>query len=376
MLFLSNIDYIPHNRGIEDPKTIDDLLDAPFYLLLDTYNNGIFAHAPLEPAPRRLIWAPVDLAWGMGIFQCFVSRKAPGWSYAESVCCLMLLLEAEQCDMIVTHLHDNLGVGVKDAERDPVTAPAYLLPKQEKEDASQVKYMGPDHETVTTPEGLHPKQEETDVILLSGGSLASDLNCLREPGFLSSDLISFTLNSLASTVNTDEILLIWPSVSYFLYNDARPDSVAAQVEELNLDARSMVLFPINNNEDPSIADGGTHWSLLVLDQRVPGIRRFSHYDSAGGLNDPFAQHLVERLTPLSGREVILIESQGPQQDNGYDCGLFLIATAKEICRWWMSSSEEDWKVVVARQVNPGSVAALRVDLLQRIESSLRKKKPP
>lgn len=60
MHFLDDINYVPSNCNIRQLKKLNQLLDDVFYLHLDGYEQGIFAHEPLPPAPRRLTWAPVD----------------------------------------------------------------------------------------------------------------------------------------------------------------------------------------------------------------------------------------------------------------------------------------------------------------------------
>lgn len=78
MKFLDDTNYIPNDCGIDELKSTEDLLDAAFYLHLDAYNEGIFSHIPLEPAPRRLTWVPVDHGLGDGDIPMHPEPERPG----------------------------------------------------------------------------------------------------------------------------------------------------------------------------------------------------------------------------------------------------------------------------------------------------------
>jgi hypothetical protein len=63
MRSLSNQRYNPHDCGIRELLTFDDLLKSTFYLHVDAYLEGIFKHTALPPPPRDLSWCPVCRSW-------------------------------------------------------------------------------------------------------------------------------------------------------------------------------------------------------------------------------------------------------------------------------------------------------------------------
>ncbi|PYI04523.1 hypothetical protein BO78DRAFT_408932 [Aspergillus sclerotiicarbonarius CBS 121057] len=84
-----------------------------------------------------------------------------------------------------------------------------------------------------------------------------------------------------------------------------------------------VYIPVHNNQ---------HWTLVVV---RPGERSIEHFDSLGALS---RRHIAVVKTWLRGElgpqyveeEWRVLPSRSPQQDNGSDCGVFLLSTAKAV----------------------------------------------
>lgn len=90
-------------------------------------------------------------------------------------------------------------------------------------------------------------------------------------------------------------------------------------------------FFVNNNA--SVGVGGTHWSLLVLDNHS---KMFHHFDSAGCMNEKVAEHLANSIATSFGWLCKPIQKAKCQQQSatGSDCGIhalkFCEAIIKEI----------------------------------------------
>lgn len=218
----------------------------------------------------------------------------------------------------------------------------------------------------------------------------SALDILDSPCFLSDEIIGFYFTYLTSITDSDDVLFIDPSVSDFLANVDDVDVVKASVEPLEFGTKNLIFFPVNDSE---------HWSLLVYDRK---LNMFLHHDSKEGSNDMQAKKLFETLKDCvvrsaNGKENIkpkkknnnkrsskpsvtssklsapsvstppsFEECTTPQQTNGYDCGLFVLAIARAICEWHCSKKKPNAKYwFKEKQVNPSIVeSSMRSDLLK------------
>jgi len=221
-----------------------------------------------------------------------------------------------------------------------------------------------------------------DVVLLR-----SDLTILRGPHFLNDRIIAFYLAYLSSAfeVNDDDadLLLLPPSIPYLLSNLPDPDSVAIVAEPIRLASLRLVLLPVNDNPDASLAEGGSHWTLLVLDATAGASRpRFVHHDSLGVVNVHAARCLATALRPLlpgADNGVPLVEGPTPMQVNGHDCGVYVVAVARAICNWWRDSRGQqqeggtDWFDTVRKEVDAQSVKAMRAEMLHLIARLIQEK---
>ncbi|KAM0844063.1 hypothetical protein ACQ4PT_057305 [Festuca glaucescens] len=221
-----------------------------------------------------------------------------------------------------------------------------------------------------------------DVVLLR-----SDLAILRGRHFLNDRIIAFYLAHLSSAfgANDDDadLLLLPPSIPYLLSNLPDPESVAMVAEPIRLASRRLVFLPVNDNPDASLAEGGSHWTLLVLDATAGASRpRFVHHDSLGVVNVPAARCLAAALRPLlpdADNGVPLVEGPTPMQVNGHDCGIYVLAVARAICNWWRDRRGQqqeggtDWFDTVRKEVDAASVKAMRAEMLHLIARLIQEK---
>ncbi|GAB4859247.1 hypothetical protein Ancab_010707 [Ancistrocladus abbreviatus] len=203
----------------------------------------------------------------------------------------------------------------------------------------------------------------------------SDLDILSGPCFLNDRIIEFYFSYLSSCYCSDDLLLVPPSIAFWVGSCPGKESLKDFVEPLNLGAKKVVIFPINDNEDVTQAEGGSHWSLLAFERDT---NLFIHHDSYGGTNSRHARRLyasvVEFMGSSESNRRYMEYSQTPQQVNGYDCGLYVIAIARAICNWYGSGGskhhKEDglWFSVVKEQVTPSAVSSMRPEVLGLIRS--------
>ncbi|WCJ41120.1 NEDD8-specific protease 1 [Euphorbia peplus] len=207
----------------------------------------------------------------------------------------------------------------------------------------------------------------------------SDLDILSGPFFLNDRIIDFYFTYLSSTYPSDDILLVSPSIAFWLSNCPDIDSLNDFVQPLKLPEKRLVIFPVNDNNDVNLAEGGSHWSLLAY-QRDANV--FTHHDSNSSMNKRHALQLYKVVAKFigssgAGTHCQYVElTDSPQQVNGYDCGVYIVAIARVICEWNQSCDKKDrdglWFSVVKEQVTPAAVAAMRSEILSLIRSLMDK----
>lgn len=204
----------------------------------------------------------------------------------------------------------------------------------------------------------------------------SDLGILRGPHYLNDRLIEFYFAHLASS--SGPILLVPPSISFWLANCSDSQSLRESADPLRLPDRSLVLFTVNDNLDVAAAEGGSHWSLLVY---CRDTSEFVHHDSCSGMNLWHAQRLFRAVSGFvgAGEPPQFVEGFTPQQTNGYDCGLYVMAIAEVVCNWFVAGRrgctkrDERWFTAVDKEVVAVAVNKLRGEVLKLILSLMENK---
>jgi sentrin-specific protease 8 len=201
----------------------------------------------------------------------------------------------------------------------------------------------------------------------------SDLDILGGPYYLNDRIIEFYLSYLSSGHPSRDILLVPPSIAFWIMQCPVAEALGDFLEPLHLSDKALALFPINNNEDVNMAEGGSHWSLLAY---YCNANLFVHHDSFGGINAPPAKKLYKAVVGYmglseSGSKARYLEcTDSPRQRNGYDCGLYVTAIARVICDWYVNSKKTDandlWLSAVKEQVTPSAVSCMRSEILALI----------
>ena len=181
---------------------------------------------------------------------------------------------------------------------------------------------------------------ETDVapIQVAGRFIESDYGIkLTEEGLRSlegekwvfDEVIDFVYSEFSSQfMSKQDILFVQPSIAHLMTNlpaDSNP------LRTLDPGNNNLLLFPVNNSEEHERGDGGTHWSLVVLRvDRSHNQCRFVHHDSIVNMNRGAAERLFGNLKQLfSSFHSTFIEGQTPQQANGYDYVVLVIAVIQD-----------------------------------------------
>lgn len=100
-----------------------------------------------------------------------------------------------------------------------------------------------------------------------------------------------------------------------------PDPLTLKEALPNFSRTTHIFLPINDCRNPSIAEGGSHWSLLLVSV-LDGVA--FHYDSLNPANRNEAGLAARKVSQLLGRQLQFIDlTDSPQQENSSDCGVFV-----------------------------------------------------
>lgn len=200
----------------------------------------------------------------------------------------------------------------------------------------------------------------------------SDLDILSGPFYLNDRIIEFYFSYLSSSYPSDDILLVPPSIAFWIKECPDEASLKDFLQPLHLSRKQLIIFPINDNDDVAMAEGGSHWSLLAFERNA---NLFVHHDSSGSLNNTHSRKVYRAVVSYTSPDANLINwSDTPKQTNGYDCGLYVTAIARGICEWYANEGPKDlWFSKIKEQVTPSAVSKMRGEILELVSNLMVKK---
>lgn len=220
------------------------------------------------------------------------------------------------------------------------------------------------------------RQSQADEKILSYNDVVlrrSDLDILSGPYYLNDRIIEFYFSYLSSCHSSQDTLLVPPSIAFWIMKCPVAETLSDFIEPLHLPDKTLVVFPINDNDDVDRAEGGSHWSLLAY---YRNSNLFIHHDSCRGMNTAPAKQLYKAVAGYIGSSESVSEPSfvecpnSPIQENGHDCGLYVTAIARIICNWHVNHRNTDtnylWFSAVKEQVTPSAVASMRSEILALI----------
>ncbi len=149
------------------------------------------------------------------------------------------------------------------------------------------------------------------------------------------------------------------------------DDVADAVNPLNPLSKRLIFIPINDNDDETgmEAEGGSHWSLVMYD-RATG--QFNYYDASGDSNYRAAlkttakiAHFLDSSIPYNDPKAIKLHSRkAPQQQNGFDCGMYMLAYSDALAQ----AGANDEKAL--DKITPSFVTNMRKEILELIHKGV------
>lgn len=162
-------------------------------------------------------------------------------------------------------------------------------------------------------------------------------------------------------------MLLRPTMSFMLVQTPDPRTIKDALPSFS--QTSHIFLPINDCRAPNVAEGGSHWSLLLV-SLVDGIA--FHYDSLHGSNSHFASQTTSKMATLLQRPLRFVElHDSPQQNNGSDCGVFVCIIMKYLLVKRLLSTHNNDKISMSMGSTSIDSNKGRRDMLKLIEEFRR-----
>ncbi|KAL9610345.1 MAG: hypothetical protein Q9167_004943 [Letrouitia subvulpina] len=159
------------------------------------------------------------------------------------------------------------------------------------------------------------------------------------------------------------IVLLRPSMSFMLIQTGNPLTLKEVLPNFN--RISHIFLPLNDNRNPSVAEGGSHWSLLLVS--VVDSVAF-HYDSLSPSNREEAVLATKKISELLGKPLRFMDlGESPQQENSSDCGVFVCVQMKHLLLRRLLAVDSSLKVSMSMGGKSIDARAGRKEMLKVIE---------
>lgn len=152
-------------------------------------------------------------------------------------------------------------------------------------------------------------------------------------------------------------------MAFMLQQTRDPMSLKEALPDLN--GISHIFMPVNDCRNPEVAEGGSHWSLLLV-SIVDGVA--FHYDSMYPHNKEEAKLLAHRFSILLGRPLKFMNlDDSPQQENGNDCGVYVCLLMQHLLLGRLLKAHSQDKVSMSMQGKQVDASGGRKEMLKVIE---------
>ncbi|KRX09680.1 hypothetical protein PPERSA_02552 [Pseudocohnilembus persalinus] len=171
----------------------------------------------------------------------------------------------------------------------------------------------------------------------------SELNHIDYKGYLpgqylTSGSIQFYYEHLRQTYKEPEYILLDPSQVQLILEPYQDFEDLVDWFSDKFYNSEYIFIPINDAQQFDVPGAGSHWVLLIFEKKN---RKFIYYDSTQGFVQK-AGKVAQMLTAITFRDKsiikkekinIQINSSTPKQENGFDCGIFVLTFSEFILNW-------------------------------------------
>ncbi|KAJ2849230.1 hypothetical protein IWW36_002782 [Coemansia brasiliensis] len=198
--------------------------------------------------------------------------------------------------------------------------------------------------------------KERDTLLFSYHSSTvyrSDAQSLRDGQWLNDSILSFYFEYIRFEILKSDmsVLLLKPAQVQLLQIENGGEEAALPP---NMHRMNFIMVPIGS---------GTHWSLLVFARHAQQPAEFHYFDSMANANYHLALNIKRKLEKVLQRHtdgqqthpLPMATHSCPQQENSYDCGIFVVLFADLLARRYA-----DLHVSIARKAKSVSFSHAEV----------------
>lgn len=194
-----------------------------------------------------------------------------------------------------------------------------------------------------------------------------DVDCIRND-WLTDNAIAFWEEYLEreklGSYPKAHIVLLRPSMSFLLLKTQDPLSLKSALPDFA--KTSHIFLPVNDCRSVDVAEGGSHWSLLLVSV-IDGVA--FHYDSMSPSNMQEAKLSAHRISQLLGKPLKFINlDDSPQQENGMDCGVYVCLLMQHLLISRLLRAHSQDKITMSMRGKDVDASGGRKEMLRLIEA--------
>lgn len=153
-------------------------------------------------------------------------------------------------------------------------------------------------------------------------------------------------------------------MSFMLMQTPDPTTLKAALPDFTLTTH--IFLPINDCHDVEAAEGGSHWSLLLV-SLIDGVA--FHYDSLCPANREDAELATKKISQLLAKSLRFTNlTDSPQQENGSDCGVYVCMEMRYLLLKKLLTANAHHKVSMSMAGRLVDANAGRKEMLKIIEN--------
>jgi sentrin-specific protease 8 len=175
----------------------------------------------------------------------------------------------------------------------------------------------------------------------------TDAEILQRGGWLTSDILQFAFACLCNnddgSLSHDRFGFLNP-LTIMMLTHGDPETQASLVEDCAMISKELIFIPLNDADATNKSLRGTHWRLLVYCKRSSSFHLYDSNSKHSGGSDlgTQANGLVQCLSPFlvgtTSNSCHKVQETCPQQENGYDCGMYVVCVVEHLYLTFLSDT--------------------------------------